>query len=71
MSVRGYAIKANGEIDVRTVSTTEKGAKINWLFHTAGSAMAWLETEEEVVAAFTKHAERGATCIRVNIEECA
>lgn len=67
MSVRGYAIKANGEIDVRTVSPSETGAMINWLFVHVGGRMAWLNDDDAIRESFALHPH--LTCIRVNIEE--
>lgn len=70
MSTAGaYAIWVDDEIDVSTVSDTERAAKINWLVRTCGHPVfnhTADHTIDDAWAAFSSHYK--AECIAVTIE---
>jgi hypothetical protein len=70
MSIAGaYAIERGGEIDIRSVSPTERAAKINWLVVHCGYPILQScpdEVIEEAWEAFSAHYK--AECVTVTIE---
>lgn len=64
-----YAIARNNEIDVRTVSPTERAAKINWLVVHCGYPVFNSTPDEHIDAAwlaFSVHHK--SECLTVTIE---
>ena len=66
---KGYAIKVDGEIDVRTVSPTERAAKVNVLY-VVGYPILNSTDDATIEAMWTAHSTRtGNECIEVTITE--
>jgi hypothetical protein len=66
----GYAIKQHGEIDVRTVSPTERAAKVNWLVVDRNMLITNSARDDQIERAWEHlHKEGFAECVRVKIEE--
>lgn len=64
-----YAIECDGEIDVRTVSPTERAAKINWLVVWCSVPIFNTTADEFIERAFEAFATREkAKCVMVTIE---
>jgi len=63
----GYAIEHNGEIDMTTVSPTERAAKVNWLVTACGLVLP--DVEDDIIEAFWERAstEKGAHCVPVTV----
>lgn len=68
MSIRGYAIKKHGEVDITTVSATETEAKAKWLCASTGGAWEASGIDAEF-AKIAPHSAEYPSCIRVNITE--
>lgn len=69
MSVRGWAIKRNGEIDIATVSATEFGAKCKWLCLTQTGAAWAADQSSRMFDELAPPSIEYPSCIRVNITE--
>lgn len=64
-----FAIKTGGEIDIRTVSPTAKGAKVNWLC-TACKLLLPQMMDHMIDPVFEFEAnDRGAVCVSVVVTE--
>ena len=66
----GYAVTLSGEIDVRTVSPTERAAMVNWLIAARGVLVLADATDAQIRKAFEKVcASAGARVVPVKISE--
>ena len=63
----GYAIVHNGEVIVKTISPTERAAKVNWLVVEFGLAVTRWATDRSIENAWLNH-KGSAECRRVQIE---
>jgi hypothetical protein len=67
--MKAYAVKHNGQIDVRTVGPTERSAKVNWLW-VMGVQVLNSFSDELIVQIFKKAAEvHHQECVEVEITE--
>ena len=65
----GYAIKQYGEIDVRTVSPTERAAKVNWLVVDRKMLVTNSARDDQIERAWEHLSKEAfAECVRVKIE---
>jgi hypothetical protein len=66
----GYAIETHGEIDMTTVSPTERAAKVNWLVTACGILLP-NNIEDDIIEAFWERAstEKGAHCVPVTVRK--
>lgn len=70
MNTIGYAVAWNGSIDVRTVSPTPLGAKVNWLIVSVGLVATNLASDHVIDRAFEVHrVAQNARLIKVMILE--
>jgi hypothetical protein len=65
-TVEGFAVVNAGQIDVRTVSPTQRAAQVNWLF-THGFPVFNYETDEQIEAHW-KRRKGAAEIVAVTIE---
>jgi len=66
----GYAIKQGGCINVATISSTERAAIVNWLVVECKLLITNSARDDQIQHAWEHLSqERGATCIKVKIEE--
>lgn len=66
----GYAIKVKGELSVSTVSPTERGAKVNWLWPGVGITVLDQTTDAKIDRWWRESKEAtGAECVKVKIVE--
>lgn len=66
---KAYAIRANGVINIATISPTEEGAKVNWLCTERGFMPLEMHRGEFVRNLFAEHADRvkNVECIAVEV----
>lgn len=65
----GWAIVEGGVIDVRTVSQTQRAAKINWLVVSCNQTILAIMSDEDIEEFWKLNAPgRAARCVEVNIE---
>ncbi len=64
--IMGWAVMAGDTILVKTVSDTDRAARINWLF-THGTLILAQHTDSDVDALWEKHKESGVEVVRVKI----